>query len=213
MIEKIKRVNDSGRPHYRLGDAIVHRNDAAEDILDTKYKGTIGQDYITKASPDSFDFHNVTDKRGKGVDLELLKSLVQEHTDRYSYDTPSKDDLVIHVRTGDMKLVTEKKQVNWMKRVIMRNRKCPIVIVTAMHCHCHTKPGIGRLQEIIDFAKLNNRSVTIRSSETPDADFCYLVNAKRLIVTNGNFSKLAYMCCGGDRYVMRPIIIPVRKNK
>lgn len=195
-LDSIKEVNNEGRPHYRLGDAIlrpIHNNSAAEDALDPKYKDTIAQDYL------------LTRIKGTGSKIDILKAIIEDHIKRKEYPVPDPGELVIHFRIGDFKRVDKISIIYWLLRMVKKSKAKKVTIVTAMHAvasHANDPASYGLLPSFIDELDKNRISYSIKSGEI-DEDFCYMVKAKKFIATNGNFSRLAYLCCDGKKLASR----------
>lgn len=182
---------------YRMGDAIIIQNNAKPTIL-KKYKGTIAYQYLINKCPKSGT---------KNVNVDRLNKIVDEHIKEKKYQIPNDDDLVLHLRLGDRKLVHSVDELNelitYIEDIVAFKK---LIIVTAFHMVSASKDDdskYGILNELLSYCESNNINVNIRSSNNPDEDFCFLVKAKSLICTKGGYSILAYLCNSNKKYILQ----------
>lgn len=212
MIDQIKTNNcnsnvlgdNESRAHYRLGDMILIYNTKEflsngshkYFIQDERYKGTIMNKFATRII-----------KNANQNKIKLCSECVKEVIKEKNYETPLKDELVIHLRLGDVfgndNSVASKKPngiliIDNIKKFKGKN----ITIVTAF---AHGKGTFGN-EKNIKISKKNSedffhkilknipkdKKIKIKSSDDVDEDFIYLCMAKNLITTgNSCFAKLS----------------------
>ena len=177
-MNKIQVLN-VGHPKYRLGDAIMQANNASRHILHEKFRGTIGYEYVKKSKSPR--------------DVKRVNELVEKHIKLHNYKVPDDDEVVVHLRMGDAKLIKGDAEFARLVDLIedaARGFSDKITIVTAIHAVANPKKSDYQIVDRL----CEKMSVTIKSSANVDEDFCYLARAKKLIVTKGNFSNLAGLC-------------------
>jgi hypothetical protein len=210
-----RRSAKGNRESYRIGDAVVLADDNAESIIvepEFDYADTIGYEYIKYVK-----------STGSYCDYDALYAITNNHVALHGYDTPKKNELVIHIRAGDGKSVGAAKSDTWgdtwcgglneilsvITRVVGNLKPQFITIVTV--CHYSDKDltydeyikygvsdvNVGMFNKL--FKHMDNIGVpyAIRSSNNVDADLAYIIMADTLIITNGNFSMLGGICCRG----------------
>jgi hypothetical protein len=191
-------LNDAGL--YQLGDHLLGRNGKGEYdikhylITDSKFENTI----LGKLAKRMINKGNDEKERFKNT-VEIINEIMKEK----DYDLPQQNDIVIHLRLGDVfdlpsdeKYLTEKiPRLEPILKIIKNNKhNNRIVFVTAYSFGPgkfsegdRVKNGIEKssqfMSKIIDNIPPNMPHL-IKSSESVDEDFIYLVNAKRLIITS-----------------------------
>lgn len=171
-------VNVKGRM-YRIGDALLltAATHAREYMMNQP--NTIGFDYLEAAK----------NELGENLNKQILNKIIDEHILKRNFNLPSEDELVIHWR------LYPKSPVSYDimdSKVKLFNYK-KITVVAAIK----DSSTRGRVNEIYDFVKKHN--AVLKSSITPDEDFCYCVKAHNFISTIGNFSKLIYIMNTGHK--------------
>ena len=109
-LDKIKILK--GNSYYRIGDLVLglgnrHKKDRRAIQSKDIYKGTILQKYLTELKKSA----------GKKINFKLLKEICDAHPPVY---TP-RDQLLVHVRSGDVALCFDDKQMAnepWAKRYL-----------------------------------------------------------------------------------------------
>ena len=181
---------NTGIVKYRLGDAVLLGNSAigvARGVLNEKFKGTIGYEYVSKSSA--------------LADIKRLNGLIDKHIKLHNYKLPDDDEVVVHLRIGDNgephrprgKLIDSDSEFNRLVGLIKdaaSGFSDKITVVTAMHSVDGPQDDHYSVVDLL----CERIPVTIKSSANVDEDFCYLARAKKLIVTKGNFSDLAGRC-------------------
>jgi hypothetical protein len=180
---KTATVPDEKFP-YRLGDAVlVEYPGAKKCVTHHKWRGTIGYDYFRRG--------------GKNQDMTLLKELVTARVTAGN-EIPSTEELVVHFRIGDWKRVDSNGSSvmkQFTEQMVTNHGLKSIRIVTALHNHALTEGENpwGALPEYVKYCvETLKANVSIKSSASADEDFVFLVSAKFLICSKGNFSRLAY---------------------
>lgn len=182
--------------HYRIGDLFYKKgfrweSDRVAILNNPEFKDTMMYKYL---------------KEKKELDYKLLRRIIEE----LPYEKPSNNELVIHVRSGDVihkSRITHLNYFNLISSVIKKHKIQKITVVTAMHygdykereLWLYTNESYLKNKEILTkfFKKLNNLKIPIslKSSNNIDDDFAYLVNAKFLVVDNGGYTELAKKLC------------------
>tara|TARA_A100001515_G_C4556910_1_gene205293 strand:- start:485 stop:1009 length:525 start_codon:yes stop_codon:yes gene_type:complete len=158
------RVNQSANK-YRLGDAILLDNSARNKIKN--FPNTIAHDYLT-----------ATGWAPKFFDKDIITRIINEHIKKHNYKAPETE-IVLHWRFHPY---FELERLDRLKEVI-GNRE--VTVCAALHSN-ETKS----LKEFNEF--INQDNVKLQSSLNADEDFCFLFQAKKLIITKGNFGNALY---------------------
>ncbi len=163
-----------------------------------------------------------------GPDFELLKKIIHEHTIEHKCKIPEENELVIHLRLGDIfqKSKYEKLRVKRLKKSVDRLfRKDNILnsnpemikkitIVTALHYganevngkHFYTKHSYNQnLSFLSNFEeRINARGFELNliSNENTDLDLCYMANSKYFVKGCSNFSHIIAKCMSDDAQIM-----------
>ena len=173
---------------YRIGDALLLTNKvgsgARKQILHSINDNTIGKDYVLNSKEDEF---------GDKLNINLLNSIIDEHIKRYNYPIPNKNSVIIHWRLYPKNPVEH----SIIDEKLLKFKYDNIIIVSAMK----DSSTRGRENEIFDF--INKHNAELKSSHTPDMDFCYCVKANNFISTIGNFSKLIYVLNSGNKQMYK----------
>ena len=202
LIHKIKLLNDN--QHYRFGDVIYHKGDywreSTSYILNNAiYDGSILKEYILKSPNNNMNDFNVNYKQD-------IISII----DNYKCDTlPDKNELVIHLRTGDVvntPLFLKKQYYNIVKWYVINKKIKKCSFCTAFHYgNCieknkwifnddKHKKNIKMLKQLLYILLTNFKYITfdIKSSNNIDEDMCYMYKARYFEPDFGGFSKLIY---------------------
>tara|TARA_A100001015_G_scaffold245331_1_gene281245 strand:+ start:962 stop:1654 length:693 start_codon:yes stop_codon:yes gene_type:complete len=192
---------ESGKA-YRLGDGLIlWRPNDGRDVIKKHHPNTIGGVYLKRHS-----------QRIGEIDITLLRKVVDEFITKNNYVLPSDDDIVIHLRLGDIGPIHRKnipheqelsEVINVIETAIKDKPNKKVIIVTALHLAKgrDDKFVYGTLPNIISYLKDNNINYEIKSASI-DEDFCFLVKAKSLICTMGGFSLLAYLCNENNKFIL-----------
>ena len=186
---------------YRIGDiffgtGIRFQRDSDSILTDPQYKSTILFDYLQ-------------DKQ-KERDISTMQKVIDHHIDLHNYPTPGENELVIHLRLGD--ILQHKKTINYYHETYDRlNKKInfkdfsKISIVTALHFGSFSNHPKGpkfmfseKAQEesftvlrcVESQINAAGHSVNLISSDNIDKDFCYMVKSRWFIKSQGGFSRL-----------------------
>ena len=211
MIDNIKELVQN---EYRLGDIFfLSQGKMKKEFIDNQiYKSfdekSIGYMYLDLCK----EKHNI-----KPVEkITILSSIVRNKVKTISNtDTPKKDELVIHLRLGDVMtfplstndrtfntiIKTRFPNLDYLLEEIKKSNKTNITIVTAFHyristhnrnktrkLYHHEKDNFYSkkfLEMFLD--KIPSRfNVTIRSNNDIDSDFLYLCQADELLLSSGS---------------------------
>lgn len=202
VINKIKLLKSN--KHYRFGDVIFHKGyywkESTKHILENKeFEGSILRNYI-EACPNK-NLNNINPEY-----IKLLLNIVNKKIKEKKYILPKNNELVIHLRLGDVVNHDWFLQKNYQKIIESYVKKHNIVKVTfctAFHYGNYTeknlwiydddkhKKNIFKLsKKLNNIIKIPNIYVDFISSENPDDDFIYMVNSKYFVNDSGGFSKL-----------------------
>lgn len=164
---------------YRIGDALLltGANRARRDMMN--HPNTIGFDYLESAK----------DAIGEKLNKEVLNKIIDDHILKRHFNLPSENELVIHWRLYPRSPVSYDIMNSKVKLF-----NCKKITVVAVVKDGSTK---GRENEIHNFVKKHN--AVLKSSMTPDEDFCYCVKAHNFISTIGNFSRLVHIINTGHK--------------
>ena len=191
--------------HYRFSDVVNHGGyywkESTEFILNQNHlKNTILRNYIERCPDNNLKQVN-PDK------LKLLYNVIQKKIKNESYNFPTNDELVIHMRIGDVIEFDWCLQKNYIKiiqdYIDIHNIK-KVTFCTAFHYgnnvtqqiylftdEKHNR-NINKLNEI--FTKILNNFkhllIDVKSSKDIDEDFIYMVMSKHFVKDNGGFSDL-----------------------
>lgn len=191
---------------YRIADLILckgvrWREDRQTILNNSKYSDSILFKYLSR-------------KRYEN-DLDTLKDTIHEHIETYNVDQPRDDELVVHLRLGDVMddydKRTYEKCVETYKNLA---RKVPIkklsvkraTLVTAMHFGANEKNGkyfftekaqhrSYRIAELVA-SQLVGRSLDVKifSHEDIDLDLCYMVGSRYFLKGQSKLSDLVVEC-------------------
>ena len=192
--------------HYRFSDVINHFGnywkESTEFILKQKHlNGTILRTYIERCSDNNLIQVNPNK-------IRLLYEIIQEKIINNNYDLPEPDELVIHMRTGDVvecDWFLEKDYVKIIQNRIDRNNNIKkVTFCTAFHYGNNVTQGlwiytdakndenIKKLTDIFTrvLAHFKHLQFDIKSSTNIDSDFVYMSMANHFVKDNGGFSNL-----------------------
>ena len=191
---------------YRIGNLYFRKGDRWQQdrnavLQEKQYKNTILFDYLTNMREEE--------------DLETFKSVVRKHIDTGRYAVASPDELVLHVRLGDM-MATEHTLRRDSSHQLYEDlydkldlKALPVsrvVLVTALNfCpdehtgkYYYSDLAKKRSFEILRGIERQTRkagySIGIVSNEIVDADICYLASAKFYVPGISTLSKLIEPC-------------------
>lgn len=202
MLNKIVLLKEENsiKRHYRFGDVIHHRGyywkESTTFILNQDHlKGTILRDYIERC-PDK-------NKTVNPEKISLLYTIIQEK-DKI---VPANDELVIHLRTGDV------IQYDWFlnkdyKKIIQsyidKYQIKRVTFCTAFHYgnnitqniflytdekHEQNKVKLNELFENVT-SYFKDIQFDVKSSADIDSDFMYMCMARYFVKDGGGFSDL-----------------------
>ena len=198
---------------YRLGDHILGMQEEDEYkpnhyfLVDPKYKDTILGKFIPKIINKDLKDHER---------FKIASKVIKEMMENKDYDLPSENDIIVHLRLGDvfdlppsLKCCAHKRpDIDRVLTIIKKNKKDKkkIVFVTAFsfgpnefiegnRVENGTKKSKEFMQKIIKSIP-PDMPYEIRSSVDVDSDFIYLTNAKNLVVTSRSSFAMAALKVG-----------------
>lgn len=195
LIKKVKIFKNNS--NYRFNDIInhkglEHRKSYTREILnDKKYNNTILQEYV-KRCPE-----NNLGKRTYKNYKKLTYTVMNEYIEKNNIELPSNDELVIHLRLGDV--IEHKKRGELLKKdfvYIINNyinkyniKKC--TFVTAFNYHGKDPKYNWEYTEnkqnknvlllknfLLNLCEKVNIEIDVKSSVNIDEDFIYMMKAK-----------------------------------
>jgi len=201
---------------YRVTDLIHQRGvrwekDRAEILSNPKFKDTIMFDYLME--------------KEKEWDYALLKSLIEKHTKKYNYPIPEENELVVHLRMGDV--VGEGdccpgfEAINNMYKGFWDNLNADqfdkVTFVVALHFGANDLTGQYYYSDKVkddNFTILENikkqtedvgKEMNIYSSSEPDKDICYMTHARHYMKSMSELSTIVSKCMinDSDVYVIK----------
>lgn len=204
MIQKVDLQNISilkENKVYRIGDVftgagIRFERDRKSILTNPQYNNTILFNYLQN--------------KQKYRDILTMRKIIDRHIDLYNYPTPEENELVIHLRLGD--ILQHKKNINYSHETYDRlNKKInfkdfsKISIVTALHFGGFDDHPKGPKYMFSEKAKENSftffryvesqinesgHSVKLISSDNIDQDFCYMAKSQWFVKSKRGFSNL-----------------------
>lgn len=191
---------------YRCGDIVYHIGErwqhSKNQILNNpKYENTLFKNFLEK-------------NNGKDSNFKFLLKCIEEYCSDNNLPIPDDDELVIHLRMGDVVVhnwFLRKNYINLIKEVKKNNTISKITIVTSFAYQAWSQESIHLIKKapLWDYTdekqEKNERSlfellsniqdqfnlpITIYSNKNIDVDLCYCVFSKHFIKDEGRFSKL-----------------------
>ena len=194
---------------YRVADLFFGRGnrwrrDRQTLKADPQYRDTILYDYLTSKT--------------KERDYDCFKSVVDNHIKIKKYEIPQKDELVIHIRLGDVTVLRRpqwqsplRRYSNIYQRINVDFKKISkITVVTALHFGANEKgnqyfysqeakeKSIGILKHIESHTNDLGYSLNLFSNENIDTDICYTSKASWFVRGAGGFSQLMASCLSNE---------------
>jgi len=166
-----------------------------------------------------FEYASRIDRSNNGPQWEVLKEVVSEKTRELGLVPPRENELVIHLRMGDRKGFKRRPEalVNYVMELINRidSPISQITIVSAIHfgklvledqmsaqqVSIATLSDKVKLKNIVDLFSTKGLAARLYSHEEIDRDFCFLSNARLLVLGNGHFSLCAAMVSQAECFV------------
>jgi hypothetical protein len=208
LIDKIVLLIEAnsldGKRHYRFSDVIIHSGfyweESTKFILEhDNFKGTILRNYIELCPHNNLKEKNINY-------ITLLKKIINDKIKTNNFDLPNNDELVIHLRLGDMCELPnflKKDYIIIIKEYIEKFNISKVTFCTAFHygnnitqnCWMYTdkkhETNIVKLKELFTkIIELFNIIIDVKSSIIIDNDFIYMVKARHFVEDIGGFSKL-----------------------
>ena len=143
------------------------------------------------------------------LDKQLLQGVIKTHIDTYSYELPSRDDIVMHIRLGD---ISRSACFDNVKNCIVSSGKFPyqftgkcyeelfqwlptgltrIVLVSSDKWNTNKQRESSLYkQKIIRLLEGNGYSVVDRMNQYMDSDIAFMSHAKYFIGGGGGFSHM-----------------------
>lgn len=196
---KILKCNDI----YRFGDTVFHKGNDWQKcvkiiIKSDKYKNTILRRYFDKCPN-----RNLTKLLPPKERYRLIKQIVNEKIKEENIELPKNDELVIHLRLGDLILKSNRNYINIINNCINKYKINRVSFVTAFNFDRNfTDNFLNKNKKILSqklfliIRAFPNLYIDIRSNINSDLDFIYLLKSKIFVEEYGRFSKLIRYCRG-----------------
>ena len=215
LVKKIRLLKTN--KDYRLGDIVFHKGwppkydewkNSQENILNNKeFNNTILKEYIDKNNI------NIVVPSQKKIGL-IFSDIIEKKITEKNYLVPKNDELVIHLRTGDVAVLPwflNKPYLKLIQESINKYNIKKIMFVTCFHYGNNTlnkdggkgktlfvykesvhQKNINKLTNLFKeiILKFPFLKIDVLSSIDVDRDFVYMCKAKHLILDGGGFSKL-----------------------
>lgn len=202
LINKIQLIKFN--KHYRFGDVVWHRgyywDKSNKYILENDdLKDSILRRYIEKCPDKNFSKKNPNY-------IELLSNEIDIKVKENNYILPKDNDLVIHLRLGDLAVCTKILKNDYkliIENYIKKYNIKKVIFCTAFHYANFTEKNlwiyndkthqinISKLTEMLNnIVKIPNIYFDIQSSKNPDDDLIFMTKAKFFVSDFGGFSKL-----------------------
>ena len=207
LINKIVllKEHNSVKRHYRFADVINHTGyyweESTKFILNENYyTNSILRIYIESC----IDNNLIQINPNK---LKLLNDIIKKKITTEHYILPTNDELVIHLRTGDVvewDWFLKKDYITIIQQYIDNYNIKKVTFCTAFHYGNNITQGLwiyNHEKHNINITKLNilftsilnyfkNIQIDVKSSTNIDEDFVYMVMSKYFVKDNGGFSQL-----------------------
>lgn len=212
---EVVNLRGDGRPQYRLGDAVLRRDQAygraALDMVARAgrfFEGTLLHGYAHRIDRDS-----------PAPQWPVLRGLVRHTSQRLGFDLPGNDELIVHLRLGNAKGYAGAATTFVDSIVAILDDLGPAVssvsVVTAVHFGATfldrhrdgDRPARAAAEhrrtvaEIMQLLSVRNLAARLISRADVDLDFCTLANARYLVLGNGHFSLCAAMVSDAVTFV------------
>ena len=212
----IKWVNfaNKGEPQYRIGDAVLMRK---HQYGRNALKIVLKNSELFKESI-LFEYANRIDQDDSDPQLDVLHSIVQKHIKAQKYTLPDKNELVVHLRLGNVKGYDSAPEilVNYIADLFKKKQHNMerVTIVSALHfgqTYFRKTLSVEKAQSMIQLYRnkieciLQSLSALgikakLYSNQEIDRDFCFLASSKLLILGSGHFSLCAAMISSAKCY-------------
>ena len=187
-------------PDYRIGDIFYNKGykykESANNIINNnKFNNTILKKYLIN--------NNLNSKNYKS-----LKNIIDDKIKKNNYPIPQKNEIVIHIRAGDVivhKWFLQKDYIKAINNIVKKNKninKCSIVCCLAygdykeknlwLYSDEKNKKNINKIKKLLEnlISEFPNINFDIISNTDIDKDICYMSKSKYFIKDNGGISKL-----------------------
>jgi hypothetical protein len=193
--------------HYRVGDlfnetGLRWAKDIQTVLTEPMFIDTILRDYLLL--------------KRHHADTYIMSRVIADHVERHNYTVPRPDDLVIHMRLGDVVVNSKEHCGNrplWAKEMYvdlfggLRPQGFKrVVIATALHFGANE--DIDRYHfseeaketsfELIRYVEQQcvdaGYAVALHSNQNVDADFAFMASSSHFVVAQSAFSKIVAKC-------------------
>lgn len=222
LIKKIVMLKEKnsvgGKRHYRFSDVIHHLGyywkDSTLFILNNdRFKGTILRSYIERTPNNNLLEINENY-------LILLNEIIEDKLKNSKINLPRKDELVIHLRLGDVcecDNFIEKNYSEIIQKYIEQYNISKVSFCSAFHYGNNITQGLWlydidkqkknilKCTELFEniINKFKNINIDIKSSENIDEDFIYMVKAKYFEKDIGGFSNMISLLNNNSKRIIQ----------
>jgi hypothetical protein len=189
---------------YRVSDLFFRegmrwQRDRETILTNPEYRNTILYDYLRTKEGEE-DFH-------------ALRRVVREHTSRKQYKIPDEDDLVVHMRLGDVMKVPQRfnKAIARYSKLYNKTDLEPhsfskTVVVTALHFGANELNGKYFYSDLAKeksfevlraFERRTNEfglTLSVVSNENVDSDICFMASSRFFVKGLSGFSEIVARC-------------------
>ncbi|MFC1670637.1 hypothetical protein ACFL20_09600 [Spirochaetota bacterium] len=194
LLDKINTIQSN--PHYRVADVFYSSGERWQDSANKVLRLPEFEDTILKK-------YLVANKGCREKNYDLLKDIIEQHAIAKSYLLPHKNELVLHVRAGDVVVhewFLKKDYISLISIALDRNPN--ITTITIVTCFAYqafpeklrwmysdekdrlNRDMLGKLLSDI-YDKFRRYELKIVSNENVDEDLCYMFHANYFIPDGG----------------------------
>lgn len=202
LINKIALLKQN--KHYRLGDVVFHHghywDQSTKHILENdEFKETILRRYIEGCADNNL--------RNKNLDyVSLLRNVINDKIKNEAYPVPLEDELVIHLRLGDVcneKRFLQQDYVKVIKDYQDEHKITKVTFCCAFHYGNYTErnlwiyndqkhqKNVTKLTALFtQILEIPDIIIDVKSSSDIDQDIVYIAKSKHFVPDFGGFTRL-----------------------
>ncbi len=198
-----------------MGDAVLKR----DELYGRQALAFVTSEPLLFEDTILFEYSSRIDLSDPDPQWEVLREVVSAKTKRLSLALPSENELVVHLRMGDVKgfKLPEESFVDYINKVIAsaNTRFTRVTIVSAIHfgrtllmnrtsrqqIRSAVENDRKKIRNIVDLIAETGLKARLYSHEDIDKDFCFLSSSEHLVLGNGHYSLCAAMISSADIFV------------
>jgi len=184
-------INKDEWLNYRLGDIIKgycfnNKEYKYLDNIEKKNPNSIGGLYIKETKK----LKNIEERKNN---FKILNKIIEKKCKNMIL--PNKDDIVIHLRIGDI-ISSEKLKYSYILhfselKKLLTNNDSKVILVYGSHIkNIDMNKNNEYLENVRKILKQKNINFEENNSDNPDNDFIFMSKSKKFIKSGGGFSKL-----------------------